>query len=289
MEYRCNICKKQYSSYQSLWIHNKKYHNPDVETNQQKINNNQPSNQPNINHQDNNVNAKLTCKTCNRVFSFVQSRWRHEQKCKNKEDTGLKQELEKVKEELAILKQEQQKIKATNINKGKIYNTNNTTNNTNNTTNIVKFGTEDIMNILDSSQIMKILNSRLLAVEESIKTIHFNEKLPEYQNIRINNLRSNVAMIHDGERFNAVNQYGAIDELIDNHFDIITHLIEDNQDKLGPTIIDKLNQFVDKINDNYKKFFDANSNREYNTYKDFKINQVKHIIYNESTKLKNKH
>ena len=26
MEYKCNICNKQYSSYQSLWIHNKKYH-----------------------------------------------------------------------------------------------------------------------------------------------------------------------------------------------------------------------------------------------------------------------
>jgi hypothetical protein len=155
MEYRCNVCKKQYSSYQSLWIHNKRYHNPSVVTIQQKINNNQPSNQPKINQQDNI--AKLTCKACNRVFSFVQSRWRHEQKCKNKEDSGLKQELEKVKEELAILKQEQQKIKTPNINKGKIYNTtNNTTNN--NTTNIVKFGTEDIMNILDSSQIMKILN-----------------------------------------------------------------------------------------------------------------------------------
>jgi uncharacterized Zn-finger protein len=26
MEYRCNKCNKKYSSYQSLWIHNKKYH-----------------------------------------------------------------------------------------------------------------------------------------------------------------------------------------------------------------------------------------------------------------------
>ena len=27
MQYRCNICNKDYSSYQSLWIHNKKFHN----------------------------------------------------------------------------------------------------------------------------------------------------------------------------------------------------------------------------------------------------------------------
>ena len=26
MTYTCNLCIKQYSSYQSLWIHNKKFH-----------------------------------------------------------------------------------------------------------------------------------------------------------------------------------------------------------------------------------------------------------------------
>ena len=26
MEYKCTECTKDYSSYQSLWIHNKKYH-----------------------------------------------------------------------------------------------------------------------------------------------------------------------------------------------------------------------------------------------------------------------
>ena len=25
-DYRCKICEKNYSSYQSLWIHNKKFH-----------------------------------------------------------------------------------------------------------------------------------------------------------------------------------------------------------------------------------------------------------------------
>ena len=33
MEYRCKICNKEYSSYQSLWIHNKRYHNPNVTPN----------------------------------------------------------------------------------------------------------------------------------------------------------------------------------------------------------------------------------------------------------------
>lgn len=39
MHYRCNICNKDYSSYQSLWIHNKKFHNNNqkISTNNQLI------------------------------------------------------------------------------------------------------------------------------------------------------------------------------------------------------------------------------------------------------------
>ena len=29
-EYNCKICNKKYKSYQSLWNHNKKFHNPNV-------------------------------------------------------------------------------------------------------------------------------------------------------------------------------------------------------------------------------------------------------------------
>jgi hypothetical protein len=45
MEYKCNDCKKDYSSYKSLWNHTKKYHND----NQHKINKNQHVNQHEIN------------------------------------------------------------------------------------------------------------------------------------------------------------------------------------------------------------------------------------------------
>ncbi len=76
---------------------------------------------------------------------------------------------------------------------------------------IIKFGSEDIINILT-----KILNSKYQAIEESIRTVQFNKSLPEYQNIKIKNLRSNMALVHDRENFNAKNQYNTVYELIDN-------------------------------------------------------------------------
>jgi hypothetical protein len=80
----------------------------------------------------------------------------------------------------------------------------------NNITNIIKFGNENIFNMLTEQEKTKIINCRLLAIEESIKQIHFNKNKPEYQNIKINNLRSNIALLHDGEKFNTINQYSAI-------------------------------------------------------------------------------
>lgn len=277
MEYRCNKCNKQYSSYQSLWIHNKKYHQPIVikKDDNKKI----PSSKkddiviiPIANN--NNPNTILVCKYCKKTLSSRQSRWRHENNCKVK--TYIIHEQNKIQTEI-----DNKKIinnTTYNINQGTI----------NNTTNIIKFGSEDIHAILNKSQIMQILNCRLLALEESIKMIHFNDSLPQYQNIKINNLRSNIALVYDGNTFNAVNQYNAINDLISNHVDIITQLIDENQNKITERTLDKLNQFIDKINDNYHKIFDNDTNRTFKNYKEFKINQVKNIIYNECSKIKNK-
>ena len=260
----CKICNKEYKSYKSLWTHNKTYHSKkNVNTNDDIVNN----------HVNKNDNLDiLKCKYCSKILAARQSRWRHEKICKSK---NIKNKLDKVEQELSIIKQTNITNNTNNINKGKIYNT----------TNIVKFGSEDILKILNESKPLKILNSRLLALEESIKTTHFNKDKPEYQNIRISNLRSNVAQIYDGENFNTVNQYSAINELINNHVDAITVLLEENQDKLSNKTIERLDEFIEKINDSCRKIVDENTNRIFKNYKDFKIDKVKNIIYDESKKL----
>ena len=196
MEYKCKVCVKNYSSYQSLWIHTKKFHKTDVNNNVNNVNNN-------VNNIISKSEDTITCKFCKRKFSARQSRWRHEKICKIKNTAIIKQDPKDPKD----TKETKGPIgsKVININKGII--------NNNNTTNIIKFGSEDIINILTKKQIAKILNSRYQAIEESIRTVHFNKSLPEYQNIKIKNLRSNMALIHDGKNFNATNQYNAVYEL----------------------------------------------------------------------------
>jgi len=223
------------------------------------------------------LTANNICKYCNKKFTRKNNMNVHINKsCKER-----KNEINKLKEELAIIKQETKETNITNnINKGVI------NNNNNNTTNIIKFGSEDIINILTKKQIAKILNSRYQAIEESIRTVHFNKSLPEYQNIKIKNLRSNMALIHDGKNFNATNQYNAVYELIDNHVYVITQLLEEAKISISEKTVEKLGELIAKLEDDYNKFIDESTNRKYKNYKDYKIDNVKTMIYNEGNKVK---
>jgi len=231
-----------------------------------------------VKQQDLTANNNI-CKYCNKKFTRKNNMNVHINKsCKER-----KNEVNKLKEELAIIKQDPKETKGpigsnitNNINKGII--------NNNNTTNIIKFGSEDIINILTKKQIAKILNSRYQAIEESIRTVHFNKSLPEYQNIKIKNLRSNMALIHDGKNFNATNQYNAVYELIDNHVYVITQLLEEAKVDISEKTVEKLGELIAKLEDDYNKFIDESSNRRFKNYKEYKIDSVKTMMYNEGNK-----
>jgi len=86
-------------------------------------------------------------------------------------------------------------------------NTNNTTNNgTINNINIVQFGKES-SELLNKEEISKILYDKgidgLLA---SIEVFHFNDRLPQYKNIRLTNLKSKYIDIHNGTKWIKENQ-----------------------------------------------------------------------------------
>ena len=70
--HKCNICNKTYSSYSSLWNHNKNIHKNNI------INNNKNTT---FCKQNDNIN-NLICNYCNKIFSHRNSKWVHEKKCK---------------------------------------------------------------------------------------------------------------------------------------------------------------------------------------------------------------
>jgi len=179
------------------------------------------------------------------------------------------------------------------INNGKIINNTNNDKIINNTNNgkiinntFVKFGNMEYNKILNNNQIKRILNRQYSSLEESIKQIHFNEDLPEYNNVFITNMNNDIAYVFNGSTFISVRKNEMLNELIDTHIKEINLSLEKNKNKLNEKYVIRLEKFLDMLNDDDTKFTDHNNKRTYNSYKAYKINAIKLLIYNESDKKK---
>jgi len=97
------------------------------------------------------------------------------------------------------------------INQGNI-NNGNIINNT-----FVKFGDLDYKHVFTDREIKHILNQQYQSLEESIKQTHFNEKLPEYSNIFITNMKDDLGYVFNGTHFVSIRKNEMINELINVH------------------------------------------------------------------------
>ena len=183
--FRCKICEKNYATASSLCNHNKKFHKSDINSILQPVN---------ILESD----IKLYhCKYCTTKYKHQQSKFRHEQTCNNKpnlteENNLLKQELSEIKNKLAIFVNKQAKVHPktlqkliNNTNNTNIITTNTNSNNTiNNTNNItIKFGSENLAEVLTDKEMQIILSRCRKSIEESNfqkKIYIFFEKVISY-------------------------------------------------------------------------------------------------------------
>jgi hypothetical protein len=291
VEYLCKVCNKDYSSYKSLWNHNKKYHNNDVKNVKE-----------NVKNVKENVkeNKSLTCEYCKKVFNNRPAKSIHKKTCElinndkinqleeiknNNEIKTLKNIINELKSQVSIILKEKGKLHHKTLQK-----INNQLNNINNgniiNNTFVKFGELEYQKVLNNSQVKQILNKQYQSLEESIKQIHFNEELPEYSNIFITNMKDDLAYIFNGKQFISVRKNEMIHELIDIHTKEINLSLEKNKNKLNEKYVIRLEKFLDMLNDDDTQFTDNDNERIYPSYKAYKTNSLKLLIYNESDKKK---
>ena len=316
MEYTCDKCNKNYSSYQSLWIHNKKYHSKKETDGNGKVTDG--NGKVTVYDENGKANTKFECCYCGKNFKCKQNKYEHEKKVcgsKNKNENELKKlqkenekiqkENEKLREEFknAIneikkefidlikngqvlphnLKQINNKVQKVNIKYGNHNNINNgqIINNT-----YVKFGTLDYTKIFSEKEICKLMtNFKYKCIEEFIKQVHFNDKHPEYGNIFITNLRDNIAYVFDGNEFMAHDKTDTMIELIDDHANEINLSLDNHRKNLNPYTITKIEDMLKKL-ESEEKYTDENNGKTYDSYKVYKMNTVKKDIYNLSDRKK---
>ena len=172
MKYFCDHCKRDYISYKTLWIHNKKFH-----SNTEIVNNDTKP-------------RDFECKYCNKKFTTKQNMRQHIGNTCKLVDT----ETLKLEKQIELLQKEIKGIKSNTI-------TNNNTNNgtINNIIVINKIGTENISDLNDS-EISEIFDKKIESVIKFIQHLNFNKRLPSNHNFCTTSIDGNYLHIYNTEQ-----------------------------------------------------------------------------------------
>jgi len=190
----------------------------------------------------NKINA---CKYCKRVYSRNDSLVRH----LNKNSCKIKKEINDVYlSEIETLKKKfDEHMASTNI----VQNSNNTINTVNNVTNqfnIVSIGKED-MSKLTQEELLKIATSGVFYPIVAAEIIHCNQRLPDYQNILISNLRSNKGHVYSIGNWITKNQDDIIKQLMDIDKIHVSNIIKEVKVD-DEKIKNKIEYTKDELNEN---------------------------------------
>jgi hypothetical protein len=287
----CSECDKIFSSYKSLWIHNKNSHKRST------------------NH---------ICKYCSNKYSNKSNLNRHEKKCKkqniqktneeNKEPIENNQFNDKGLDNTINSNDYQNIIKilvdklGTNTNSqtsnnAHSHNTNNTENsayshntnthntNTNNTNTqniitIVPLGNENVIDTLTAQEQINILKQKNKALEAIIKTVHFNKKYPQFQNIAIDDKSTGYKYDRMLKKFKEIPKDELLMDLIENRISDIYDLNNENKQNISQKTHKYINSYIDMFN------LDHVINQNMNNIESHIMTESQPMLINKKIKLK---
>ena len=220
MNFICDICNMTYKTRNGLYKHNKNYHSKKPE--------------------ENNIINKYICNYCNKQLNSRQSKWMHEQKCKEINNKPLEERIQELSNK--IKKLESKPNNTTNNS-----NNNNSNNNSNNTTNIQYVINSPAMSSIDHLTFetqQEILDKGLNSLMYLIELINFNKLVPENHSYCITAINDKHASVID-EKTNKVIKTNKFDL-----FDKILGINLNNLEKLSdnPNLSnDEKNKYKNKI------------------------------------------
>lgn len=245
--YTCQTCNKKYSSYQTLWVHNKNFHNNNSEQN---LNNSEKTEEKSVKNTSVPTIKSYDCRICNKHYTNIKSRWSHEKNCKVKKEEELRKESE---------------AKTVNI-------TNNTNNGTiNNNITINNFGDETV-DKLTRKQIKNLANMNLNAYVHIIELLNFNKDLPENHSFCVTSLEGDYVSYFNPKtkQIEKLNKKDFMDKVLGNAVKKLEDILFNIEFKTNENSIVK-KKYYDKLRDaslqsnkimvcNHRKIYQKNIN-----------------------------
>jgi hypothetical protein len=148
---------------------------------------------------------------------------------------------------------------------------------------------EEVVELLTNKEKKLIMNAKYGCLEKLVETVHCG-KYNQFKNIIITNMKDQYMYKYDDGQgqFVLSTKTDVLNSLINYRLDdlevIYNDLIEDN--KLDDKTKDIIEKFVNKINYSDSKFTDSDG-KDHETYKHYKINEIKVLLYNNQDKITN--
>ena len=217
----------------------------------------------------------LSC-ICGRTYSYNQSLYVHQKKCKQYQDSKslnipkpaqkvsslvqqLQTEKNEMREKLISFEKEHEEMKAQiallldkHAGTG-ITNNHNTTNTNNietqnvNIININAFGNENT-DYLDDKAILACIGRVYKSIPSLLEKIHFDPKHPENHNIKITNRKLPYASVMgNNQKWKTVDRKDAIDTMVNNGYNMLDEKYKENKDKIPPSKQEHFKGFQSKF------------------------------------------
>lgn len=186
--------------------------------------------------------TELKCKYCKKKSSRKDNLNRHELKCKFKNNCDIEE---------IVVKKELHHIPVNNTNNNTIIN-----NYINRPPDIIPLGKENLVEFFTKDEQVKILKKMFGCFIYLVEYVHFSGKFPQFANIGITNLKSNIAYLYDESynQFNARDQSDVITELITERLQDIENFLENVKGELTEKEIRKIKQLINEIEDEQEKY-----------------------------------
>ena len=230
----CQICNKEYSSYQSRCNHMRLYHKNDISQKLVKF--------------EENISQNLVmnkCKYCNKQYKHCSSKSKHEKKC-----SKLVDKIEQMEKEISLLKNQIKNNNITNINTNIITNIDNSKkliiNNFHNDN--INFITDEFKKTL--FQHIRFDDEYANPIYKLIEEVKFNEIHKENNNVKIKSMRSKVGYKFDNNEWIMKNKEELLNELLIIGVKLFTDFYNENKTTLHNNIHEAFKNFNIQIRNN---------------------------------------